>query len=78
MAKATHILSEIDFRDKERGDYRAINETPSGSRNKYRYNPACHCFGLATTLPAGMAHPFELGFIPSTLGGDGDPLDALI
>jgi inorganic pyrophosphatase len=76
--KATHILSDTAFRDKESGDYRAVIETPKGSRNKYRYNPAGNCFELATTLPAGMAFPFDFGFIPSTLGGDGDPMDALI
>jgi len=27
-------------------------------------------------LPAGMAFPYDFGFVPSTLGGDGDPLDA--
>jgi len=29
-------------------------------------------------LPAGMAFPFDYGFIPSTRTGDGDPLDVLI
>jgi Inorganic pyrophosphatase len=52
---------------------RAVIETPKGSRNKYRYDPDCDCFELATTLPEGMAFPFDFGFIPSTLGDDGDP-----
>jgi inorganic pyrophosphatase len=29
-------------------------------------------------LPAGAVFPFDFGFIPSTLGGDGDPLDVLL
>jgi inorganic pyrophosphatase len=29
-------------------------------------------------LPAGNIFPFEFGFIPSTLGEDGDPLDILV
>lgn len=29
-------------------------------------------------LPAGAVFPFDFGFIPSTLGEDGDPLDVLL
>ena len=29
-------------------------------------------------MPAGVEFPFEFGFIPGTLGEDGDPLDLLI
>ena len=81
MAKASArhtVLSNTACRDKKSGDYRAVIETPKGSRNKYRYDPSCDCFELATTLPEGMAFPFDFGFVPSTLGGDGDPLDVLV
>jgi inorganic pyrophosphatase len=33
---------------------------------------------LATVLPEGMTFPFDFGFVPSTLGEDGDPLDILV
>jgi inorganic pyrophosphatase len=72
------ILSETATFDKESGDLRAIIETPKGSRNKYRYDPECDCFELATALPEGMTFPFDFGFVPSTLGDDGDPLDLLV
>jgi inorganic pyrophosphatase len=29
-------------------------------------------------LPAGAVFPFDFGFVPSTRGGDGDPLDILV
>ena len=29
-------------------------------------------------LPAGLVFPFDFGFIPGTVGEDGDPLDAII
>jgi inorganic pyrophosphatase len=33
-------------------------------------------FELAKVLPAGMAFPYDFGFIPSTLAEDCDPTDA--
>lgn len=55
-----------------------IIETPKGSRNKYAYDVKEHIFELKKVLPAGMAFPYDFGFVPSTLGGDGDPLDVLV
>jgi inorganic pyrophosphatase len=55
-----------------------IIETPKGSRNKYAYDPKEHIFELSKVLPAGMAFPYDFGFVPSTRGGDGDPLDVLV
>lgn len=59
-------------------DLRVVIETPKGSRNKYDYVPGCDCLELATVLPEGMTFPYDFGFVPSTLGDDGDPLDVLI
>ena len=53
-------------------------ETPKGSRNKFDYDPGCAAFRLSGVLPEGMSFPYDFGFIPSTLGDDGDPLDVLI
>ncbi len=55
-----------------------IIETPKGSRNKYAYNVKEHIFDLKKVLPAGMAFPYDFGFVPSTRSGDGDPLDVLV
>lgn len=71
------VLSEIDPHPNGH-DIRVVIETPKGSRNKYDYNPECDCMELATVLPEGMVFPYDFGFIPSTLGDDGDPLDVLI
>jgi inorganic pyrophosphatase len=55
-----------------------VVETPKGSRNKYAFHPDNRVFELKKVLPAGMALPYDFGFLPSTKGGDGDPLDVLV
>lgn len=55
-----------------------IIETPKGSRNKYAFDAEQKVFELAKVLPAGMAFPYDFGFIPSTLAEDGDPTDVLV
>ena len=56
----------------------AIVEAPAGSRVKVYYDPDNRCFRVGKFLPLGMAFPLDFAFIPSTLGGDGDPVDLLI
>lgn len=55
-----------------------IIETPRGSKQKFKYDPATRTFFVNKTLPAGMTFPFEFGYIPNTRGEDGDPIDILI
>ncbi len=57
---------------------RAIIETPKGSRNKFDYDRKARLFRLGGILPEGMMFPFDFGFLPSTLGDDGDPLDIMV
>jgi inorganic pyrophosphatase len=55
-----------------------VVETPKGSRNKFKYDDQLCLFRLSSVLPAGASFPFDFGFVPSTLGEDGDPLDVLV
>jgi inorganic pyrophosphatase len=55
-----------------------IIETPKGSRNKFTFDAEKGLFKLSGVLPAGAVFPFDFGFLPGTLGGDGDPLDVLV
>jgi len=57
---------------------RAIIETPKNCRNKIDYDPDSGLFMLGGLLPEGMLFPFDFGFIPATLGQDGDPLDVMV
>lgn len=53
-------------------------EIPTGSRNKYEYDPATGHIVLDRLLFTSMQYPADYGFIEGTLGGDGDALDALV
>ena len=75
MSDLTTLSNQLDTK---KGTCRAIIETPKGSRNKFDYDPESNLFMLAGLLPEGMMFPFDFGFIPSTQGGDGDPLDILV
>ena len=55
-----------------------VIETPKGSRNKYAFDPDLKAFTLKKVLPAGMAFPYDFGFVPSTEADDGDPVDVLV
>lgn len=55
-----------------------VIETPKGSRNKYAYDDEAATFELKGVLPEGSSFPYDFGFIPSTKGEDGDPLDVLV
>jgi inorganic pyrophosphatase len=55
-----------------------IVETARGGRNKMAYDEEIGVFRLKKVLPEGMSFPYDFGFVPSTRGGDGDPLDALV
>ena len=55
-----------------------VIETARGARNKMAYDEKLGAFRLKKVLPEGMALPYDFGFVPSTMAGDGDPLDALV
>jgi inorganic pyrophosphatase len=74
---AGNNLINLDaFHDED--ELNVVIETPKGSRNKYNYDEKLGLFKLGGVLPSGASFPYDFGFVPSTLGGDGDPLDVLV
>lgn len=71
------LAEKLDPFDED-GNLHVIVETPMGCRNKYSYDPELNVFRLKKALAEGMVFPFDFGFVPSTLGEDGDPLDVLV
>src|SRR5919107_419102 len=53
-------------------------EIPKGSRNKYEYDEELGALVLDRFLFSSMVYPTDYGFIPKTLGEDGDALDAMV
>lgn len=53
-------------------------EIPMGSNIKYEYDEEEEVVKVDRILYTSMFYPFNYGFVPGTLGEDGDPIDVLI
>ncbi|HEX9164802.1 MAG TPA: inorganic diphosphatase [Gemmatimonadales bacterium] len=60
------------------GTLTAIIEIPRHSRNKYELDKELGLFRLDRLLHSAVQFPGDYGFLPRTLGDDGDPLDVLV
>ena len=56
----------------------AMIEIPEGSRTKYEIDKATGLLKLDRVIYSSFHYPVNYGFIPQTLGHDGDPLDILV
>ncbi len=56
----------------------ALIEIPQGSRAKYEIDKATGLLKLDRVVYSSFHYPINYGFIPQTLGEDGDPLDILV
>ena len=59
-------------------DVEVVIEIPKGQRNKYEIDHDTGRIRLDRMLFTSTRYPADYGFIEDTLGGDGDPLDALV
>jgi inorganic pyrophosphatase len=56
----------------------AVIEIPQGSRSKYEVDKKTGLLKLDRVIYSSFHYPINYGFIPQTLGQDGDPLDILV
>lgn len=56
----------------------AVIEIPTNERNKYELDKELGIYRLDRVLHSAVHYPGDYGFLPRTLGEDGDPLDILM
>ena len=59
-------------------DFVCVIEIPKGSKNKYELDKETGLIILDRILYTSTHYPANYGFIPRSLGDDGDPLDVLL
>jgi inorganic pyrophosphatase len=59
-------------------EFICVVEIPKGSRNKYEWDEELQAIRLDRFLFSSVVYPTDYGYIPDTLGADGDPVDAMV
>ncbi len=73
-----HPWHGANFGNKAPEIVKALIEIPQGSRTKYEIDKETGLLKLDRIIYSSFHYPVNYGFIPQTLGEDGDPLDILV
>lgn len=73
-----HPWHGAHFGDKAPKVVNGLIEIPQGSRAKYEIDKTTGLLKLDRVIYSSFHYPINYGFIPQTLGKDGDPLDILV
>lgn len=72
-------LSNIKLGKNYPEDFNVVIEIPANSGPvKYEFNKECGMVEVDRFMPTSMNYPCNYGFVPNTMGEDGDPLDVLV
>ncbi len=78
MKHILHPWHGAHYGDEAPETVNAVIEIPQGSRTKYEVDKATGLLKLDRVIYSSFHYPVNYGFIPQTLGEDGDPLDILV
>ncbi len=73
-----HPWHGAHFGDNAPNYVNALIEIPQGSKTKYEIDKTTGLLKLDRVIYSSFHYPVNYGFIPQTLGLDGDPLDILV
>lgn len=73
-----HPWHGAHYGDKAPHTVKALIEISQGSRTKYEIDKPTGLLKLDRVIHSSFHYPVNYGFIPQTLGLDGDPLDILV
>src|SRR5688572_6640303 len=78
MLTVNHPWHGAYYGEKAPATVNGLIEIPQGSRSKYEVDKATGLLKLDRVIYSSFHYPINYGFIPQTLGQDGDPLDVLV
>lgn len=78
MSYVLHPWHGAHYGDKAPETVNGLIEIPQGSRAKYEVDKVTGLLRLDRVIYSSFHYPVNYGFIPQTLGHDGDPLDILV
>jgi inorganic pyrophosphatase len=78
MLTVNHPWHGAHYGSKAPQHVNALIEIPKGSRAKYEVDKDTGLLRLDRVIYSSFHYPINYGFIPQTLGQDGDPLDILV
>ncbi|MEW6635637.1 MAG: inorganic diphosphatase [Actinomycetota bacterium] len=73
-----HPWHDVPLGEEAPGEFRVLIEIPKGSKVKYELDKETGLLFVDRVLYSSVFYPANYGFLPRTLGDDGDPLDALV
>jgi inorganic pyrophosphatase len=73
-----HPWHDVEIGPKAPEEVRALIEIPKGGKVKYEIDKPTGLLKVDRILYSSVVYPANYGFIPQTLGEDGDPLDILV
>ncbi len=71
-------MLELDAGEEAPRKVRAFIEIPRGSNIKYELDEKTGVIKVDRILFTSMVYPYNYGFVPGTLGEDGDPIDIMV